>query len=489
MFLLAFGTAQAQHVLGVVWDIPANESQAVQELKRFQALGITVLQLQQLPSGRIWSEINGRDFSVYGDLGIRFPTTYTFESPDSLFISRIQKRIAGFTTHSSVKALNLFSYGAVHQDAFNNASISFFNRFDSLRSVRTYYTGNRESTHSGLSADFLIYDMRPAPQYIQTPQIPVSPTIGGYRYTPPPNLEELLTPLQQIVRGMTEQPRALIFLEDAWLLSMVDRHPQFKATLQSLSSDSEPVFPAPSELQPSQSQSPLPIIVLLVVWAILAFHYNTSPLYRKSLFRYFTGHRFFLSDILRQHIRSPFPAVFIIFQHALLSGAVLFAAVNSFFSWMGMQSLQYHLPGLFFISGGEYDIFIMGGGAILVFSLISILWLYFSHKSLRSINQMMIMYAWPLQVNILFGTVAIAFYVSSEHPKVIAVLAGLMLAVWLGSFIMAARDAAQHLTRKRLKYISLTAGIYLIVLAGIAIWLLEFNDPLWQVIDLGMALK
>ncbi|HLR32595.1 MAG TPA: hypothetical protein VK074_08900, partial [Fodinibius sp.] len=270
---------------------------------------------------------------------------------------------------------------------------------------------------------------------------------------------------------------------------MVEKHPRLQQTLYSLSSEPDPVFPVPGEEEPSQSTSPLPILTLLLVWATLAFHYNSSPLYRKSLFRYFTGHAFFLSDIFRQHIRSPLPALVIIIQNALLTAALAFTIAVSFWSETGLHSLIYHFPGLFLISGGEYDIFIAFFGFTLVFSLTGILWLYFSYTSIVSVTQIMTIFAWPLQVNILLGSFAIAMQISGGHATITALLAGLLLLVWLGSFVMAALDASRSLPEKRLRYIGVTAGLYLVVLAGLSIWLLEFNDPLWQVVGLSLALK
>lgn len=485
---LSFGSAQAQRVLGVVWELPADDSRAIQQLQQFQDLGITVLELQKVPSERIWNEINQRNLTVYGDLNILFPTAHTFERADSSLQVQLRQKITGFATQPAVKALNLFTYGAVHQARFNKATASFFNRFRALQSIRTYYTGNRKREDPDLPADAFMYDIHPTPQHVSSLSVPTSPEIDSYRYSPSSPLKELLMPFKQVIQKTSEHPQKPFFLESNWLLSMTDKYPELKTILYSLATDSDPIFPAPDESRSSQDQSPLPVITLLLVWTMLAFHYNISPLYRKSLFRYFSGHRFFLSDIFRQHIRSPFPSLIIIIQNTLLISAVSFIVFTDFLSETGMQSLNYHFPGLFFFSGSEYDIFITVFGMIMVFSLISILWLYLAHKSLRSITQIMTLFAWPLQINIVLGTFAIAIHVSGGDPLIIAVLAGLMLAVCLGSFVITAMDVIKYLANKRFRYMSLTAGLYLLVLIGVGVWLLEYNDPLWQVIDLSLNL-
>lgn len=490
-FLLSvsFATAQAQRVLGVVWDLPADDSRAIQQLQQFQDWGITILELQRVPSERVWSEINQRNLTVYGDLNILFPSAHTFERADSSLQVQLRHKITGFATQPAVKALNLFTYGAVYQERFIKAAASFFNRFRTLQSIPTYYTGNRKSEHPDFPADVFMYDIRPTPQNVLSLSVPTSPDIDSYRYSPSNKLKKLLTPFKQVIQETSEHPQKPFFLESSWLLSMIESYPELKAILHSLATDSDPIFPAPEESLPSQSQSPLPIIILLLVWGMLAFHYNVSPLYRKSLFRYFSGHRFFLSDIFRQHIRSPFPSIIIGIQNALIISAALFTVVTNFLSDAGLQSLSHHFPGLFFFSGSEYDIFAAAFGMTLIFSLISILWLYLSHKSLRSITQIMTLFAWPLQINIVLGTLAIAIHVSDGSMMIIALLTGLMLIGCLGSFVITSMDAKKYLANKRLRYISITAGLYLLILIGLTIWLLEFNDPLWQVIDLSLQLK
>lgn len=486
---LTCGSVQGQRVLGVIWDLPAEESRAIQQLRQFRDLGISALELQQIPSRRVWYEINQGNFTVYGSLGILFPTAHTFAEADSTFGMRVGDAIRDFAAQPAVKALNLFTHGAVHQADFNRAAASFFSRFRTLREVKLYHTGRWAPAHAGLPARFYMHDIHLSPANTDSLTIPASSTLLGYRYRPPDVLKELVTPLQRVARGTSGHPQKPLFMEGNWLLSMVEKHPRLRKTLHSLSSDADPVFPIPSEAQPSQSTSPLPTLTLLLVWATLAFHYNTSPLYRKSLFRYFTGHTFFLNDIFRQHIRSPFPALVIIMQNALLTAAVAFTIVTNFWSELGLRSLIYHFPDLFLISGSEYDIFIAFFGFTLVFSLAGILWLYFPYTSIVSITQIMTVFAWPMQINIVLGSFVIAVQASGGHATITVFLAGLILLVCLWSFVIAALDASRSLPVKRLRYISVTAGLYLVVLTGLSVWLLEFSDPLWQALDLSLALK
>ncbi|SMO76850.1 hypothetical protein [Fodinibius sediminis] len=487
--MASFGTAQAQRILGVVWEIPSDEAQAVQQLETFRKMGITVLEVQKLPSGRLWDEISQHNFTVYGDLNIRFPTAHTLARADSSFYSEINRKVDAFVGHPAVKALKLFSYGAVHDEDFNRAADSLFSSIGPLENTEMYYSGSRASPDPDLPVDFFMLDLHVSPQNVDALPISSSPDPSGYYYHPSPELAHLLTPLKQLFQVTSTHPGDILFLDSRWLLTMTEHHPRLPATLKSQASGEDSIFPTPNEPRPDQHSSPLPIIVLLLGWGILAIHYNMSPIYRKSLFRYFTGHKFFLNDIFHQHIRSPFPALLITTQNALFVAAALFILSRNLWSITGIRGLLHYYPNLLFISGSRYDIFIIALGGTLLYSLACTLWLYLSHQSLRSITQVLTLFAWPLQLNIILGTIVIALYVSGGNATTMASLSAAMLTICLLSFIITARDAAHHLMGKRMRYLGLTIGLYLIAISALAIWVLKFNDPLWQVIDLSLQLK
>lgn len=482
--------ALAQQSLGVMWDPPASESQALAELRQFQKLGISVLELQTLPSDRLWTAVNKQGMTVYGRLGISFPTTSTFEHPDSTFNSALQKKAEGFGTHPSVKAIQLFEFGAIQQPEFRNQANLFFNRHDSLNSLRSYYLDNRLiEQQSELSTDFLIYNIALTPNNILALDIPAEDVIGGYRYQPSEGLQYLLTPLKHVVQQLRSHPDKPLFFEGSWLLTMVKKHPQLPEILQSLSSEEDFLFPVPVENLPNPHQPYLAIVILLLVWATLGYHYHMSPLYRKSLFRYFTGHTFFVNDIFRRHIRSPIPALVILGQHALLISAALFAVFDRLCSPLGLQALAAHFPTFFFSGAESYIVFIIGLASIILFSLLSILWLYFSHKTVLSVTQFMTLFAWPLQLNFLFATIIIALYVAEGSIHTMLIFTALMVLVITLSFLVTAWDASESLSTKKIKYLGVTAGLYSAVIITIIIWGIGFNPPFWEIINLSLQLK
>ncbi|MCW9707713.1 hypothetical protein [Fodinibius salsisoli] len=490
--LLSACSLQAQQNFGIQWNPPESNTQAVAELQQFREAGVTAIELQSVPSNELWSTIQDQELKVYGNLGLSFPTIFTFSQADSSFREGVRKKFTAFVSQPSVQAIKLFEFGAIDQAPFQKQATAFFNDIGTLDSIQAYYSDNRIiEPSSGLPVDFMVYDIALSSNNIYSLDIPTDETIAAYRYSPSTELQYKLKPLKQVIQRLyaTSYSSRILFFDGQWLLNMLDAHPRLKETLHTLATDSEFLFPVPAESMPTATQPSLAIIILLLVWGTLAYHYHMSPLYRKSLFRYFTGHTFFVNDIFKRHIRSPIPALVIIAQHALLASAALYAIFDTYWSPLGLQALATYFPSLFFLGAKPYVIFVFILCCILLFSLISILWLYFSHKSLRSVTQIITLFAWPLQLNFLFATAAIALYASGGTDYILLILATLIVTVISGSFLITAWDASQSLSTKNVRYLLLTAGLYLLILLAIVIWVTGFNSPFWAAIDLSLQLK
>lgn len=488
-FFLPLTMVQAQQALGVRWDPPQNVPQAIAELQQFHETGIRTVELESLPPDQVWKAIQDQDISVHGILGISFPTAYTFSQADSAFKERMQRKVSALADQPSINALQLFEFGAVDQTDFREQLNIFFSGLDTS-AIQTYYSGNRTAESlSDLPVDFMIYEITLSSKRNHLANLPTDETIGGYRYLPSGELQYKLKPLKQVMEQLSNYPNRILFFEGPWVLTMLEKHPELKNILHSLSTDSEFIFPVPEESIPGATQPPLTIIIFLLVWTSIGYHYHMSPLYRKSIFRYFTGHTFFVNDIFRRHIRSSIPALVIIAQHALLVSAALYAVFNTFWSPLGLRALHVHFPSLFFFGASSYVIFLLTFCSVLLFSLVSILWLYFSHSSLRSITQIMTLLAWPLQINFLFATGVLALYVSGGSVQMLLALTVSIFIVGVGGFLITAWDASRSLTTKKVKYLFLTVGLYLLILSAAVIWVAVFNDSFWAAIDLSLQLK
>jgi len=487
LLTLSYTSVYGQRTLGVSWDIPEHQQQAIAELQTFHELGISIIEVQRSPNAAVWQQIDSLGFEVYGSLGIRFPTSSTFRKPDSTLINDIEDKASEYLTKSSVSAIGLFGYGAVEKPSFWNALIPLAKQLKTDRQLPFYFTGQRTTKVDSLSNYFIILETPVTASTVDSLTVPQDTLIGGYRYAPSDRLKTFITPFKQFLEKTSTEAQKPIFINSSWLLSMEQQHPQFAQTLQTLTTEENAVFPLPKETVPTPQSSSLPIIVLLVVWGTIAFHYHSSPLYRKSIFRYFTAHKFFINDIFQRQIRSPLPSIIIILQHAFLLGAAVFITAISILSPLGQTAFFYHLPQLAILGNNPYSFLGLALIASVIVSFFSAIWLYLGHKSINSFTQIATIYAWPLQVNFILTTTAITLYASGATTVSIVILTSLALLLFLLTFFVAAIDATR-LSRSIALFQFKTTIPYTLILVGLLTWII-LQEQLLEAISLALTLK
>lgn len=490
LFFLLLGLghhiARAQKSFGVEWDAPADHDQAVRQLRQMHEMGISLIEVSTPPSPEVWKAIEDLNFRVFGDLGIKYPVASTFAKPDSSLIHQIETRASAYLAQPSVKAMGLFNYGAIGQQKFRTAIKPFVDQLEKAGSPKIYFTAGRRIPEKLIATDFYIYVARITTDNVPSLSLPQSSKIGGYLFHPSKNIESYLTPFKHFVKAVPPDSKP-VFLESHWLFSMVKKYPQLKTIIHSLANDSNTVFPVPKESLPPQENSAIPVLILFAVWGLAALHYNSSPLYRKSLFRYFSAHKFFIDDIFHRQIRSPLPAFLIILQNAFLVAASFYAMFSALWSPTAKQALFYHFPVLETFGTGSLAIL---GWLLLVsfaISLISILWLYLAHRKENSLTQVATIYAWPLQLIFISATVTIASFSAGGSNHIIVLSCIFTLLIFLLGFIFTAIDIARFKASHPIIYLLGTIGLYIILIGGLTTWLITYRGW-WETIRLSLML-
>jgi hypothetical protein len=477
----------AQRSVGVKWEMPENQKAAMSQLQQYHELGISIIEVQSPLSSPVWREINRLEFEVYGNLGIRFPTTSTFSEPDSSLINSIQNKASAYLSQSSVTSINLFEYGAIHNSPFFKALEPIARQLKSRRQTDLYFTSRRLSTQDISSSDFIMWDLFVTSKNIDTLSIPQGSTIGAYIYSPSEDLYGYLTPFKKFLDLTSSTSEKPIFIYQDWLNSTLAKYPDFPKTLRSVISKPDPVFPLPKESIPNGPASVLPILMLLLIWGTVALHFNSSPLYRKSLFRYFTAHKFFIQDIFQRHIRSPFPALLIILQNVFLLSTCVFATYSAVLSPLAKEALIYHFPLLSTFGNSPLSIFIWTIILTLAISFLSIMWLYLGHKRISSLTQTTTIYAWPQQLNILLGTLVITLFSADASHTLIVIFTVFAVLIFILSFLLTSIDTARFAKSKILHQIK-TSGLYLAVWGSFIGWILT-NEQWMDIINLALDLR
>lgn len=463
----------AQQTLGVTWDIPTNPDSAQQQLERFNELGISALEITELPSEDVWKHIDSLGFAVYANLDIQFPTTSTFSDPDSTFIENIQQKSEASLSHPSVKAVGLFNNGNIYKTSFWKAISPFAEELKQVKDIDLYHKSNTAASTDTTVVSSALITVPVTPSNFESLSLPTA-NVLGYQYAPSSEIKDRLTPFKHFVESVNLTQNTLIFFDSDWVHLITEKHPQTSEILLSITSESDPVFPLPEETLPTPESTSFPIIALLIIWGTVALHYNMSPLYRKSLFRYFFAHKFFIDDIFKRVIRSSMPAIIILVQNALLLGLAVYSTFSALITSLGQEAFFYHFPHLSLVGSNPLSIFLWTFILILLISFVGIIWLYFTHNKLNSITQIAIVYAWPLQLNFLFCTVAVTF-VSPSNPFTAIIFTILATLLFLLSFIFTAMDISRF-SKSKVKYHLKTTFPYLLIITGVLGWAISKDE-------------
>lgn len=481
----------AQNSIGVRWNVPEERAKALAELDSLEKLGISHLEISSKLHPQIWNAIDSLNLRIYGQIPISYPLVSTFSKPDSSLINSINDYLGHYSSQNSTEAIGLFQYGAVHRAAFDTTMQPFLEQITRVYNGSLYYTTVRSKPapiDTLINFKLLGKEIHHASEFTLSDSLPYN--VAGYIYLPGNKLEGYLKPFRNFLEKVSLiSGNVNVFVDSDWLFMMLDKYPDFAGTLRIISanSDSELIFPVPhEEINPADSYS-LMVLLIVFIWGLFAINYHMSPVYRKSLARYFSSHIFFVEDVMNRHIRSMGPSIVVLFQNMLLAGICFYSLSSTLFSSLGLDALQHHYPVLLVLWNPSLTIFI--GGCVFGFLLtvISILWLRISNRRISQTRQVLNLYAWPLQINFLVVTIMIALLATGTRPVLMVSLSVLFAIIHISAFIVAALDIYKYLTKQKILFFILSIGLYLIIWMGSGLWLLNSKIP--EVIQLALSLS
>lgn len=479
----------AQRAIGLHWDVPGNREKAISQLDTLKELNISYLELSGDPEAEIWDKINQLGFQVYGQIPITFPLVQTFADPDSSLLHTINSFVNRYSSQSSVRAIGLFSYGAVYESAFDTTIQSIIRQIRNSYSGNLYYTTTKsEQASVDRLFDFKVLEINVgANEHYSIPDS-ISDKTGGYTYLPDEDVNSFLEPFKGFLQKISGHS-VPVFVESEWLFEMLQKNPGFANTIKLYNSDSEFIFPTPKEehYHTGTLNHSLIVLLLLLIWVMFVVNYHMSPVYRKSLPRYFLGHIFFVQDVMNRHIRSLGPATTILIQNILLAGICFYSLASVLFSPLGLEAIFYHYPDLSIFKNPLLSSFLWGCILGMLLTLASIIWLKISNRAIRKLRQVVNLYAWPLQINFVIATLMVALLMAGSYPGVIFSLALLFTGIHISAFVIAAIDTSKYLNRLKVLFLIGSVGIYCVIWVYLGIRILSSSFP--QVIQLALSLS
>lgn len=478
---------RAQRQIGIHWEVPEDINQASQQLELFSQLGLTHLEVDGALPDPVWKKIDELGFSVFGLLPIQFPVPRTFAQPDSIFLESVTSLVSHYAGHPSVEAIGLFQYGLVQDERFAEAVEPYAQQINQAYSGKLYYLTSQADSHQTRQwFDFELISV----------QIDISgenrqlegfiSDTSAYYYNPSEELHSYLTPVKGFLEA-TSGSSLPVFFNSSWLLNILDQYPDFSQTLQLYTGEEKPVFATPREQLPaSHSKAPVTIL-LIIVWGIFAITYSFSPVFRRSLSRYFIGHRFYVDDVMKRHIRSMGPAAIMLLLHAILAGIVVYCLLTVNFSNLGIRALSTHIP--ISIGGGNFLISAVGGTilASLVIEGISVLWLRIINSGIKQLAQVVNLYIWPLLLNLCLATAVVTLMQAGYGPAIITILGALFFLIFYSSFLITSVDTGRFMKTK--KWLVTGTNIIYLLLLLVFIIQVAYTPYLQDIFRLGLWLS
>ena len=479
--LLATANLLAQKQVGAVWDTPSDNQSAFNELNKFADLGISLLIIDTQLKEETWRKIDSLGFSVYGDLSIEYPTVSTFASPDSALLDQISTGVNHFIAQPSVASIGLFRLGQSRSDRFREALQPIIQQIDTTASAELYYTSLfSEPVPTDALIDFKLLQVKKPERLAKSAG---SSKVRGYI-----DMGEttLLTPVKKLLEH-AEKDSIPVFFYSSWLNNMTNDHPEFAEALQHYAATGEVVFPLPKEPRPAQPSHNLIVALMLFILCTFVLNYQYSPIYKKTISRYFLAHKFLVDDIMDRHVRTISPALVILFQHIIAMGIMMYCLGNVLIADAGWGALKHHYPDFFISQNPLMNLFLWGCLLSLVTHLISILWIRLTNKEVTHFSQVTLLYSWPLQLNFVISLLIVTLMISGSFYGLIYILCTLFMLIFLGAFIITAFDTSDYLTKRRMGFLLGSAGIYSLLWIGLCIWVFS-SSYLLDVLSLAVSL-
>lgn len=463
----------------------ADEASALTEsqLQTFRSTGIRVIQIPDNAPASI-SELNSA-FGFSWIIEHRNPFYFhdSRSDTDSLIISDFHQTARSRYSNSTLPliAINLFQYPF----ETDNSSTTFMTQLAGIAreytDVPLFYVSGADTERVPLVSGFSF-----SSHAVHVDDHPSGS--GFYHFYPDYNSDYAsLSSLKNLMEvSVAAQYQSVILIPANWLLLTTEKHPFLKNTFTEFTNSGEVIFPLPadSDTTPATNWS---VILLMIVLGSYIIHYRYQPVYKKSISRYFTNHKFFVDDILEYRTRSFWPGMILLTQHAFLCGLVFYLISMIFFSATGLQALFHHLPVLALFGTSPFSFFIWGFLTASALQAISVLWIFILNKKLKAVVQAIHLYCWPLHINLIVVMLIVSVYSASPDSAFLPLLILLFPTVWFVSFNVAAIDAAKALRGTSIFYLLFTVGIHVFLISTL-IFFLFYTPLIYKSVSLAMML-
>lgn len=452
VFFLMFGysLSYAQKKVAVDWEKPADSEAFNSELDFFSNHNVSYLFVSHPLTADEIALLDSIGISFFVKLDHKFITENEFINNSDQYLKSVNNAKAYYDSSSAFNGIVAFTHSNISQAYLG--SHTYLNTEDFLE-----ITGNK------------VYSVNIHSQ----PLFSVVETSNSYA-------ESLSRLKEQLINS-----ELILLLDGEWYKSVLAQNADLKSTFEGTSGMDPKTIAVPD----IPDQTPLihwSVLVLVLLWISLAVNVATNPTYLETIPRYFTAHRFYVDDIMSYRERSSASAVFLLFQHAIFGGLVVYILSKIFISDTGLEALYHHIPYIAVMGKNYFSFFVLSSVLVLIVELIALIWLYVPNKEMTHFNQGLNLFTSIFHLDFIIVTAIVTGYFGDWNTTLISFLALSYLLIWFSSFNITAFDASKRLGMHRNSYLFKTIGLHTLVSGTLVVLLIVFNEW-WDILKLAVS--
>lgn len=453
--------------LGITWESP-NSSNITSKLSFYNELGVRYIELKHPVPTAVLDSVSKYSFLVFVRFDKSFLTNSDVQRDYNFLLEEYSSLVMHYAEYESVVAYGLYSYSQSYHPQF---ATSFELIKKQLRQLtnREFYEIN---SNSQVILDFSLFGS------IDN-EVPNNTT--SVVYSKNYQREDLA-----VVNEMFKNNPSIIFLHSNWLESAINDYQPFLNSLHAFVTDRTFTLPLPQH-----KSAPInfnwPVFLLVLTWISIGIHILLSGTYKPLIFRYFTGHRFFVDDVMRYRERSYLSGIFLFVQHTILSGLAFYVLAKFCISKNGLIAIYEVLPQLGLFGKNYFSLFALTILLTVILQLIGLAWLYIPNKSMTHFSQVLSLYTWIFHLDFVIVSIMLILLLTNGSGFFIVLLSVLFIATWLIGFFLTSFDSSKYLIEKRIEYIFKTFGLQTAVHILFLVLILT-NDRLMDFISLIISI-
>tara|TARA_R110000868_G_scaffold410693_5_gene699875 strand:- start:59285 stop:60754 length:1470 start_codon:yes stop_codon:yes gene_type:complete len=465
---ISFAQNRTKIDLGISWEAPSSTKEISDQLSFYHQIDVQFIELSHPVSSTVLDSISNYPFQVLIRFDNKFLITSEVLNNRAEIVNQYKSLILQYSEYESIIGYGLYSFS----QSFDS---EFIGEFESISSELSEITNREfyEITSGPFNAlDFSIFE-------IQNDSVPDN--ISAFLLSKTYSLND-----HHLLNQLFKRNPTLLFINSEWLKAAISEYQPLKKALLDYNTESEFILPLPQKVALPISFN-WAVVIFLGIWITLGIHISVSQTYKPLIFRFFTGHRFFVDDIMRYRERSYVSGVFLLLQHSLFSGLVVYVFSSLLISKIGLEALFASIPQLALFGRNYFSLFIDGVLFSLLGQLIALVWLFFPSKSMTHFSQALTMFTWIFHLDFLIVSIMLILLLSGGSANLILFLGFLFLINWLLAFFLTAFDSSKYLIQKRVSYMLYTFGLYSLV--NVMLLILIFSSEfLFDLLELIIVL-